>query len=29
MKTMRHWGIHLIRDGITTVEEVLQATRED
>jgi len=29
MKTMRHWGIQLIRDGITTVEEVLQATRED
>ncbi|HKI99670.1 MAG TPA: ATPase, T2SS/T4P/T4SS family [bacterium] len=29
MKTMRHWGIQLIRDGITTVEEVLQATRQD
>ncbi len=29
MKTMRHWGIRLIRDGITSVEEVLQATRQD
>jgi general secretion pathway protein E len=29
MKTMRHYGMQLIRAGVTTVEEVLQATRED
>ncbi|HEX9843842.1 MAG TPA: ATPase, T2SS/T4P/T4SS family, partial [bacterium] len=29
MKSLRHWGIQLIQEGITTVEEVLQATRED
>ena len=29
MKTLRHWGLQLIAQGITTVEEVLQATRED
>ena len=29
MTTMRHVGERLIRDGITTVEEVLHATREN
>jgi general secretion pathway protein E len=29
MKTMRHYGMQLIRAGVTTVVEVLQATRED
>ena len=29
MKSMRHWGIQLIRDGDTTVEEVLGVTRLD
>ncbi len=29
MKTMRHYGIQLIGEGLTTVEEVLGVTREE
>ena len=29
MKSMRHWGIEMVKAGITTVEELVQVTHED
>jgi type II secretory ATPase GspE/PulE/Tfp pilus assembly ATPase PilB-like protein len=29
MKSMRHWGIEMVKAGLTTVEELVQVTHED
>jgi type IV pilus assembly protein PilB len=29
MKSMRHWGLELVKAGLTTVDELVQVTHED